>query len=162
MNQLDDYAQRFATKLFKAFPEWRQFILAEAPDIFTEPVAGCLIVKVPTPVKMSSPEFGNWLLIDTCDEQVTVAFDRYHTHFDCFSDVPQEQSFREAVEFIQSLVHEELCLAVTMDGDHYRGSVPFKSNEEPDLSWLSSPCERVYIRSWKGTFDREYKVSKSS
>ncbi|MDQ2732509.1 MAG: hypothetical protein M3Y56_12685 [Armatimonadota bacterium] len=159
MEHLDDYAQRFANELFEAIPEWWQYVLDEFPEIFTKPVKGCLIVKVPAPVQVSSPLFGDWLLIDTCDGEVTVTFDYYHTHFDCFSDVPEELGFREAIEFIQSFVKEEFCVVVTMDGDKWLGSTTVKPDEEPDLSWLKFPCERVYIRSWKGTYDREYRVS---
>jgi len=72
---MDAFSLSSAEELFTAFPQWRS--LAR-----TEVAAGgspYLVLEV-TPPPTADVEHG--LVIDTSNEELTVGFDCYHSHFD--------------------------------------------------------------------------------
>ncbi|MBD2122329.1 hypothetical protein [Trichocoleus sp. FACHB-262] len=124
MKQLNDYSQRFARVLFQAFPQWEPFSTVAVEN--EQETEGYLGVKVPAPVSGLPPSelvehHDDFLFIDT-DGEVTVSYDYYHCHFDRYSDVPEEQGFHEAIEFILALVKEEICIVVGMNRGQWCGS----------------------------------------
>jgi len=164
MKKLDDYSQRFADVLFQAFPEWKEFLSIQSENDFDE--EGYLLVKVPAPVQSLIPsnllpDYKDFLIVDSNGE-ITVGFDYYHTHFDMFSGTNEAEEFKQAVEFIQSIVEEKICPVVILNGNEWCGSTSVDAGEKPDLSnWqnLSPSCQDVYVRSWRGTFNRKYNVA---
>jgi len=166
MKKLDDYSQRFADVLFKAFPSWREFASIETTQETSQ--EGFLLVKVPTPIKGLSPSglipTGEDCLRIDSDGEITIGFDYYHTHFDKFSgSALEEEEFKQAVEFLNSLINEEIYVAIIMEGEKWRGSTSAKVGEELDLSWLTKRdglSAQVYVRSWKGTYNRKYNLQK--
>ncbi len=164
MKKLNGYSQRFADVLFQTFPKWKEYVSVQSENDSDE--EGYLLVKVPAPVKSlipSSllPDYKDFLSIDS-DGEITVAFDYYHTHFDTFSDTNETEEFNQAVEFIQSIVEEKICPVVVLNGNEWCGSTSVDAGEKPELShWqnLSASCQDVYVRSWRGTFNRKYTVA---
>ncbi|MBD1865635.1 MULTISPECIES: hypothetical protein [Trichocoleus] len=155
MKPLNDYSQRFANVLFQAFPQWEPFSTVEVEN--EQETEGYLQVKVPAPISGLLPSEliehdDDFLCIDT-DGEVTVSYDYYHCHFDRYSDIPEEQGFHEAIEFILALVKEEICIVVGMNRGQWCGSTSFKAGEEPNLSSVKA-YPTVYIRSWQGTYNR--------
>lgn len=164
MKKLDDYSQRFADVLFQSFPEWREFLSVESANDSDE--EGYLLVKVPAPVKSlipsSLPPNSKDFLSIYSDGEITIAFDYYHEHFDMFSDTDEAQEFDQAIEFIRSILEEKICPIVVLNGSTWCGSTSVKAGETPDLSnWtnLDSSSQDVYVRSWRGTFNRKYSVA---
>lgn len=163
MKKLDDYSQRFADVLFQAFPEWREFLSVHSANESDE--VGYLLVKVPAPVKSLIPsdlvpEYKDFLIIDS-DGEITVAFDYFHIHFDMFSEIDELHEFAQAVEFIQSIIEEKICPVVVLNDNEWCGSTFVDAGEKPDLSnWqnLSSAYQDVYVRSWRGTYNRKYNI----
>ena len=170
MIELNEYSSRFADVLFSAFPEWRRYQFEKLPEIFSGDTTGSLLVYIPCPTPSKDLPDGNYLLIETADGEVTVSWDRFHTHFDMWSGVPETQGFTEAVEFLHSLITEEVSIAITMDGSKWRGAGVVQSvnsedrlSESETLPNLSSfagtgteqppPNCNVYVRSWLGTYD---------
>jgi hypothetical protein len=164
MKKLDDYSQRFADVLFQTFPEWKEFLCVQSENDSDDD--GYLLVQVPAPVKgliPSSllPDYKDFLTIDT-DGEITVGFDFYHTHFDMFSGTNEAEEFKQAVELIQSIVEEKICPVVILNGNEWCGSTSVDAGEKPDLSnWqnLNPSSQEVYVRSWRGTFNRKYNVA---
>lgn len=92
------------------------------------------------------------------DGEITIGFDYYHAHFDNFDFQTEEQNFADAVEFIKSIIDEEVCFVAVFSGSSFCGSMSASSKESPDLSgwnWLDKSCQDVYVRSWRGTFNRK-------
>ena len=164
MKKLDDYSQRFADFLFQTFPDWKEFLSVQSANESDE--EGYLLVKVPAPIKSlipSSllPDYKDFLTIDS-DGEITIGFDYYHTHFDMFSGTNEAQEFNQAVEFIQSIIDEEICPVVILNGDKWCGSTSVDAGEKPDLSnWqnLNPLSQDVYVRSWRGTYNRKYSIA---
>jgi hypothetical protein len=164
MDKLDNYSQHFADVLFAAFPDWKQFASVQKANDADE--AGFLAVKVPAPTKGLITtdiilKHGDFLTVDT-DGEVIVGFDYHHAHFDNFDFQTEEQNFANAVDFIKSVVNEEVCFIAVFGGNSFCGSSSDSSGEKPDLSgwdWLDKSCRDVYVRSWRGTYNRKYDIA---
>lgn len=154
IKKLDFFSKRFAKFLFRNFPEWKRYLSVQPRDENSE--GGYLVVKIPVPVKgfRLIPEERDHLRIDA-DGEVIVSFDYYHEHFDIFSD---EENFKQAVEFIKSILNEEICSVGIFSEEKWFGSTSVKAGEKPDLSKFNfSPSnQEVYVRSWRGTYNRKY------
>jgi hypothetical protein len=164
MDNLDDYSRRFSGVLFEAFPEWRQFASVQKAEATDE--TGFLVVKVPAPTgglitNVSVAQQVDFLWVDSAGE-VTVGFDYHHTHFDNFGHQSEAEIFAAAVEFIKSIVGEEICFVAVFNGSSFCGSTSAPAGEVPDLSgwgWLHQSCQDVYLRSWHGRYNRRYKIA---
>ena len=172
MSELNPYSQNFADVLFNAFPDWKQYRHNELPEIFSADVRGSLIVRVPCPSLSHWPALDNWLLIDTADHEVTITWDRYHAHFDNWSDLAETEEFNKATNFLQSLISEDIWIAVAMSINHeWCGSTHiYKEFNATNLAEFTKQvtihCDReiasgmlsalsgIYVRSWQGTYDR--------
>jgi hypothetical protein len=163
MDKLDDYSQRFADVLFQAFPEWKQF--ASVKKLNDADESGFLVVEVPAPTKglMTNDlilKNGDYLWVYS-DGEITVGFDYHHAHFDNFDFQTEAQNFADAIEFIKSILDEEVCFVAVFSGNSFCGSTSALANEKPDLSgwdWLDKSCQDVYVRSWRGTYNRKYSI----
>lgn len=164
MDKLDDYSRRFADVLFGTFPEWRQFASVQKADAMNE--TGFLVVKVPVPTRGLIAtglltRDGDFLRIDS-DGEVTVGFDYHHTHFDNFDYQTEAENFADAVGFVKSILDEEVCFVAVFNGCSFCGSTSVAAGEVPDLSrwdWLDQSCQDVYVRSWRGRYNRRYKIA---
>jgi len=133
-----EYSEKFATYIFERHPEWKE--LGRFED------SGVLVIEVPSPNHSAL----TGLLIDTDNEEVTVGFDMFHTHF--FMEEEDEKNFEQALDFIDGLLREEYVVLVYMQADKWTGS-RCSSLEGP---WpLPEKGQRRYIRSWLGTYDAE-------
>jgi hypothetical protein len=127
---------------------------------------GYLLVKIPVPAKGLLPEAlippdRGFLNVYSSDDEITVAFDYFHEHFDMFAGEDETENFKQAVEFIQSILDEKVCIVVVLNGIEWCGTTSLDAGDKPDLSdWksLSLDCEDVYVRSWYGKYNRKYNV----
>jgi hypothetical protein len=84
------------------------------------------------------------------EEEITVGFAEYHTHFGWHEGDPG-QDVMNAVEFIQQLWSGQLELAVYYQGEQYAGSVPRKSGTEVAPTWPQQwrhRQHRLEIKRW--------------
>ncbi|WP_027483484.1 hypothetical protein [Deinococcus pimensis] len=88
---LAPHAVPFARLMFGAHPDWRPLAQEREGGAAFE-------LSVPSP---ADPDVQLWL--STEDDELTVGFADWHAHFG-WSDVPHEQSAREAFELIERLV----------------------------------------------------------
>jgi len=72
LSTLDEYSADVARKIFASFPDWASRATAEN---------GVLVIRVPSPIE-GRPE----LAIYTDDEEITLSYDRWHGHFDRWSE----------------------------------------------------------------------------
>ncbi len=137
---LNEYSRRAAQLLFTAYPAWRACARAKA-DAGSPEGGNALVIEIPSPARSERK-----LQICTCNQEVTVSFDRYHEHFtwDDASDAVDE-----AKTFIDALIDERTVVGVAMDGAKWLGSRTFSREE---LS-AGLPPDITYVRSWRGTYD---------
>jgi hypothetical protein len=106
---------------------------------------GTLVVHIPCPI----PDRPG-IAIYTDDGEITVEYDRWHAHYDCWSDVPHEDAFNDFLACVHDLLLERIAVAVTMRGGDWAGSQIIELGEEPDVP---GPGQHVYVRSWLGNRD---------
>ena len=144
---LNDYSRRFAEYLFSAFPQWEPLAGVDEAKGVTPVV---LLVEVPAPVP-SADGVDRGLLISTHKDEITVRFDRHHSHSG-WSDRPDEEAFAGAVGFIEDVLEQRVKLVVSMNGNEWVCSNIIGVREGPEI--LAG--QRTCVRSWAGKFDAEY------
>jgi hypothetical protein len=94
--------------------------------------------------------------ISTDNEEVTVGFDRYHSHFKW----PAEYSDWRVnpLTFIDALLHDRIVVKVGEKAGKWTGSSVLEADEEPELSGMEKD-HVVTLRSWSGRLDRVYTYS---
>lgn len=121
------FAHRFADKLFGTFPEWRQFVKSCDRCIFK--------VEVPFSYQKGPDDF-LWILIEI-ENEIMVGADRFHTHEHLLEHETEEELFQAVITFLTSIVEEKVVFAIIMNGNNWAGSriilantVPFRSPGE--------------------------------
>ena len=135
---LDEYSAEAAAKIFASYPEWRSLAAAEE---------GMLVIRVPCPID-GRPE----LVINTDDEELTLSYDRWHSHFEDWSEGSREMLYCDAYACARAILSEEIVVAVHMSGTRWSGSRLLNAGEEPPEPGVG---QTVYVRSWLGTYDAE-------
>jgi hypothetical protein len=85
--------------LLKAYPQWSNLIRVAEED------EECIILEVP-----SSQSAELVLEVSTYDEEITVSYGNFHSHFG-WSDVPDEEAFKEAQEMISEIITDKMLIA---------------------------------------------------
>jgi hypothetical protein len=140
---VDDFSRRFA-----------QWVGSRRPDVLErleldpspEGPFNTLLATFDSPVPGLPP-----IQITTWREEITLLFDRWHTHFAFFSEIPDEEGFEQAMEWLDLLQTEQVGVAISMVGEAWKGSQswhPGESLPEPQ------PGGYVYVRSWRGTYNQ--------
>src|SRR5438270_13193705 len=104
-----------AEQLFAEFPEWRALARTET----AEGGAEFLVIEV-APPPQAMVEHG--LVIDTSNDEVTVGFDCYHSHFDDWVGDGEHFGTQAAIEFIKQIVSERIVVVSWWQGEEWRGS----------------------------------------
>lgn len=107
------FSNNVASNIFQAFPELKAFA-REDPG---EDGKTYLIVEVPAPI---AADTGHGLTIGTLNDEVTVAFDAYHSHYSSWDESVHEQA--AALSFVEGILAEEVAVASWWRGDHCGGS----------------------------------------
>jgi hypothetical protein len=109
--ELNKYSVRVAERLFRMHPEWQRFARAENSD-----TGKYLVVEIPEP-SVGRPH----LVIYTEGDEITVCYDQWHAHFDCWFDNRDDQDFSNAIGCVHDILSEAMAVAVRMRGDNGRG-----------------------------------------
>jgi hypothetical protein len=99
LSALNEFSLLIYKLLIKAFPQWTDLINNSEDDEET------IILKVPS---SQSEELA--LEVSTYDEEITVAYGNFHSHFG-WSDVPDEKAFKEAEGMINEIISDKLLIA---------------------------------------------------
>lgn len=146
---MDSFSLSTADEIFTAFPEWQAFAREEQAD----GGSSFLIIKVTPPLE-ADVEHG--LVVDTQNQEVTVGFDYYHSHFDQWVGDGDDFGPEAALEFVKQILNEEVAIVSWWQDEQWRGSSPLEAGASPQPpSWKTS-FNRVRIRSWKGTLNADF------
>jgi len=139
-----------AEQLFAEFPEWRALARSEKTADGME----YLVIEV-APPPQAMVEHG--LVIDTSNEEVTVGFDSYHSHFDDWVGDGEQFGTKAAIEFIKQILSERTAVVSWWQGEEWRGSAQLEAGaHSPVPNWASAgQYDRVRIRSWRGTLNAD-------
>jgi hypothetical protein len=107
---LNKFSAEVARTLFAEYPDWKRF--ATATD-------GFLYVGVPSPAPASSEK----LQVRTEDNELTVSFDGWHSHF----GFPNGPLLEWGLDLIRELISEHVIIVV--EGEKHAYTVP--SQGEP-------------------------------
>lgn len=136
--QLDEYSMIFSKMLYSAFPEFEQYQQIREYSGLNE---AYLIIEIPSPSNKD-----NVLWISTCDEEITVGFDWYHTHFG-YSET-DEEDFKIALEHIREIVEEKIAIIIIKKNDSWVRSSIIRDTEFP----FFNEDETIDVKSWNGTY----------
>lgn len=139
--KLDELSRRFAESLFAVFPAWRGLATAGIDS-----TTGCASIEVRIPQEGS----GRFLHIETANNEITIAFDEWHTHIGPFLGISVGESVTTAINIIRSFVTEEAVVQVVYQHGAWKQS---------GMHYLAAPSETVLqattkIYSWKHTYDQ--------
>jgi hypothetical protein len=140
---VDDFSRRFALWVAERRPD----VLARLEvDPESENSARTLVATFESPVQGLPP-----IILTTWREEITLFFDRWHSHFAFFSEVPDEEGFEQALEWLDQLQTEKVGVAIAMAGDSWRGSHSWRPGDELPPTPSGG---NVYVRSWRGTYNQ--------
>ena len=144
METLDDYSRAALDALLADHPEWTDLVRY---------AAGGFEIEVQAP-SVAAPTLEIW----SEPEELSVAFDRWHTHFDDW-DGPSLLGLRwDARTLVAKILAEEVAVAVQINGDHWGGSwLVSDPAKAPELDEPLAGNQIVYTRSWAGRWDAEYR-----
>ena len=115
------------------------------------------MVEVTSPV---TADVKHGLVVDTSNEEITVGFDCYHSHFDEWVGDGESFGTLAALEFIKQVVSERVAVVSWWRDDEWCGSAQLEAGASPAVpSWASSNSfNRIRIRSWKGSLNADISV----
>lgn len=142
---MDVFSTAVRENILRDYPEWRG--LVQEGD-------GKLLLEVPVPpaADMLRP-----LIIYTSEAQIVISCDHYRASFGEWlvkNDVPGDA----AAPFVKKLLSEDLAILSVWDNIAWRGSVPVIAAAIPDKPEFPYSYNRVRIRSWRGTYNKDYAV----
>jgi hypothetical protein len=150
MCALDAFSQRFADLLFFEFPTWRWYArYDDTPDIPKDTI----YLIVPNSAVEEMP-----LYIWTEDEEVTVGWCGWHTHFGRWLGINDEEAYQQAMSMIHNIVEEKVIIVIhsNREGEvKSAGVLPFDEDLGDECAYLKAHPElQMCIRSWNGSYDR--------
>jgi hypothetical protein len=139
---MSPFSLQVREEVMSTFPEWEEYA-AEETWKDSDPY---LVVTVPAP-KSADTELP--LRISTWDEEITVDFDYYHTHFDRWAPQPGDTRHQSAQLYVQELLAETFAVASWWQDKHCKvcGQVEPGAAPKPPVKIAYT---RVRVRSWKG------------
>lgn len=141
LDQLNAYSRKFASLLFERFPEWRLLTVFDGET-------KSMLVEIKSPIDENRK-----LRIYTDEDEITLEYDLWHMHLG-WPDVPLEVTILELFEQIDDLLEERAVIEIWMKGKEWKGSQLIEENHTK-YSFHSIDADRIYWRSWLGTFDLE-------
>jgi hypothetical protein len=147
---MDRFSEQAAEEFLAVFPEWRQFARTEQRgdgDSY-------FVLEVDPPAQAA---VDHGLLVHTDNEEVTVGFDFYHSHFDSAIGDGEHFGTAAAVEFVRQIIMERVAVASWWLDDAWKGSSQIEAGAQPTDSFAKE-YNRIRVRSWKGTFNADIRV----
>jgi hypothetical protein len=147
---MDEFSQRTAREIFASFPEWEALSTCQTWK-GSEPF---LVVTIPPPAEANTDLP---LRISTWDEEVTVDFDYYHTHFNKW--MPEEGDGRHdaALLYVRDLLEEKMAVVSWWQDDLCKSCGQYVPGAELkptfNIHWTAAR-----VRSWKGSVNADIKA----
>jgi hypothetical protein len=147
---MDRFSKQAADEFLAAFPEWREFARLEQRD----DGSSYFVLQIKPP---SQAAVDHGLLVHTDNEEVTVGFDFYHSHFDSMVGDGEHFGTTAAVEFVRQVVSERVAVASWWLGESWAGSAQIEAGDRPHAKFVKDH-DRIRVRSWRGTFNADIRV----
>ena len=149
--KLEYYSERFAKKLFKRFPQWKQYAghwVAGKPDDLTY-YFDVLIPSV-------NPNVSEPLRILTKPQEVIIGWVGNYENFANELLLPNPDYIDQAIEFLAKVVDDQITFCYREQDSKVTGSgFYFNQTEKVRPDMLSTEHGSVIMRSWLGGQDRE-------
>jgi hypothetical protein len=145
---MDPFSIAASNEIFAAFPEWR----ATAREEKAEDGSTFLVIEI-APTPEAQVEHG--LVIDTANQEVTVGFDCYHSHFDESAGDGVNFGIEAALEFVRQIICERIAVVSWWDGEDWRGSAQLAPGAQPETPPWVRGFDRIRVRSWKGSLNAD-------
>ncbi len=149
IENLDAFSRDIAERLFAAHPEWKAFARIEVGNDAVTP--GYLVVEITPPAEA---KVDHSLLITTEDEEVTIGLDYYHSHFEDFAS-PSGDPASDGMAFLKGLLCDHIAVVSWWNGETCVGSSTIGRDEELAPMPHKPSYDRIRIRSWQGTRNRD-------
>ena len=138
---MDELSQGFGRALFRAYPTWEP-LAKEAEDEKT----GSHYIEVEVPQEGSDRR----LHLSTADNEITIAFDHWHTHVGPFLGIDAAESVDTAMTIIESFVTEQTVVKIShRDGVWIESSLEYLAAPSPP-----KPNSTTQVLSWRCTYDQ--------
>ena len=145
---MSDFSAKAAEQLFARYPDWRRYAKSDKDE------DGTAFVRVEVPAPPEAHALGG-LIVSTANDEVTVEFDYYHSHFDDMVGDGTNFGTDAALRFIEQLLAEKVAAASWWNGEQWRGSTLVEAGQQPQPNDFTRPYDRVRIRSWKGALNAD-------
>ncbi len=147
--RLNDHSRQFATRLFRAWPDWYRHSRYDPYEDFEKEA---LLVEVPRPCD----SVGHGLFVTTSEWEIAIGFGEcFHTRFGAGGEKSTGNFYDQAMAFLEAFVAEKIVVAVAREGQQWLGAwqidLTVDSLDDVELG----PGESVMIYSWLGTHDCE-------
>jgi hypothetical protein len=157
---LDEYSRQVASLILARFPEWEA---CARPEEREDGLGSTVQFQVPCP--SATLEQGLWVW--TGDEELEVGFHTHQRHYTDYEDRLNPEVMEAGVQQIVDVVEERSGVASYYRDGGFAGSrwvelpherpLPglFEGFPNAEALGLTSEYDRVTLRTWLGTFDRD-------
>jgi hypothetical protein len=137
---MDKLSLSSASALFSAFPDWER--LGKVVD---DDKTGASYLEVDVPQEGTD----RFLRLTTADGEITIAFERWHTHVGPFLGIDIVESVDTAITIVESFVTEQTVVKVShRDGIWLESGLEYRvAPGEP------RPHSTTEVFSWRRTYD---------
>lgn len=139
---MNQFSANIAEEIFANYPEWRSFAREEK----SKNEGTYLYVEIQAPTAANTV---HGLCISTDNDEVTVSFDFYHSHFEHWAVREAGFEYEAALPFVQALLSESVAVASWWQGEQWCGSCQVEAGEQPELTVVRE-FNRIRVRSWLG------------
>jgi hypothetical protein len=145
-DRMDELSREFGRELFLAFPDWER-LAKDSKDEKT----GAYHLDVDIPQEGSDRQ----LRLSTADDEITISFDRWHTHVGPFLQISSAEAVATAIYMIEAFVAEETIVTVSWREGLWIGSgCPYVA-----APGKLEPHTTTQVFSWHGTYDQTIETS---
>lgn len=139
-DKMGPLSEGFSRALFLAFPNWQRL----AKDVEDEKT-GVHYIEVDVPQEGTDRR----LHLSTADNEITIAFDYWHTHVGTFLGISTAESVHTAMTIIENFITEQTVVKISRrDGVWIESSLEYLAAPSPP-----KPNSRTQVFSWRCTHD---------
>jgi len=142
MTELSPFSQQIAAEVERDFPQWAG--LGRVDRWKEAPVHWELEVKAPVEADALP------LRISTYDEEITVSFDEYHTHFDRWTPQAGDTRHQSAKLFVDAVLREDIAALTWLSGELVRMTSQLERGQAIEPGIPIPGIDAVRARSWHG------------
>ncbi|MCG7392743.1 hypothetical protein MHY87_07485 [Microvirga sp. ACRRW] len=129
------------------FPQWLEYARFISKD---EDGLDYIKLTIPNPAETSHQQP---LEITTWDEEITVFFGDFHTHFPWPDGFDGSDNRDRVMDFVQALVDEDIVIASVWTKGRLKLSSTARPTDLARLAGVPTGDHELRIASWRGTFD---------